>query len=377
MEKVNLHIYPSVFKHESRILKETKSLIDNGVVDRIVVVAVWQEGLPEWEKIDDKREVWRVKLPQKKKRRTLVSEGLRYYQLMRRVYSEYKNAPVTHINCHSIGVLPIGVFFKRKRKSITLIYDAHELETETVTLHGIRQKFVKFLERRLMPYVDKLIVVSDSIADWYKKEYNISNVYVVKNVPYNEPYTFTGNSIFKEKFKIPGDQLLFIYQGLISKGRGITIMIEVFSRLPDKHLVIMGYGPMEDVVKQAVAKYPNIHFHEAVKPHEIIHYTSGADVGICLGENVCLSYYYGLANKIFEYIMCGLPIIVSNYPDMGAVVDKYGCGWKSEVSTEGLMRVVKNITVKTKEEKRERTLQSRALIGWHVEERELLKAYER
>lgn len=378
MTRLNLHIYPSAFKHESRILKETKSIIDLGLADKIVIVAVWEEGLPEREQIDEKREVWRVKLPAKPAKRTIFSEASRYIRLMRKIYKEYKGSSVTHINCHSLAVLPIGVLFKRRKKGITLIYDAHELETLRNGLYGARQKFSALLEKVLIGFVDELIVVSESIAEWYRKTYRLKKVHVVRNVPYRENIPVKRSPILKEKFGIKGDEILFIYQGLIAKGRGIELLINTFSRAgTDKHLVIMGYGPMEEEVKAAALKYPNIHFHEAVKQHEIIEYTSGADIGLSIIENTCLSYYYCLPNKVFEYLMCGLPLVVSNFPDMSQLVDRYKCGWKVEVSSEELLELVNEIKSEEVKEKKNNALNAREHLGWHIEEKELMKAYER
>jgi hypothetical protein len=43
----------------------------------------------------------------------------------------------------------------------------------------------------------------------------------------------------------PADALLFIYQDVLSPGRGIEVMLEAFSTIGDtSHLVFMGYGPL-------------------------------------------------------------------------------------------------------------------------------------
>ena len=55
MGRLNIHIYPSQFKFESRILKITESLVSNGIVDQFVIIALPGPALPEWEKIDGNR----------------------------------------------------------------------------------------------------------------------------------------------------------------------------------------------------------------------------------------------------------------------------------------------------------------------------------
>jgi glycosyltransferase involved in cell wall biosynthesis len=43
-------------------------------------------------------------------------------------------------------------------------------------------------------------------------------------------------------------------------------------------------------------------------------------VGLCLCEHTCLSYYFCMPNKLFEYIRAGIPIICSDLPELRRVV---------------------------------------------------------
>jgi len=44
--------------------------------------------------------------------------------------------------------------------------------------------------------------------------------------------------------------------------------------------------------------------------------TASVDIGVSLIENLSTSYYYALPNKLFEYIMADVPVVVSNLPQM-------------------------------------------------------------
>ena len=57
-----------------------------------------------------------------------------------------------------------------------------------------------------------------------------------------------------------------------------------------------------------------------------MHYTAQADLGISLEENLGLNYYYALPNKLFDYIQARIPVLVSDLPEMAAVVHSYGIG---------------------------------------------------
>ena len=43
-------------------------------------------------------------------------------------------------------------------------------------------------------------------------------------------------------------------------------------------------------------------------------------MGLCLIKGTGKSFYYSLPNKLFEYMMAGLPVLVSNFPEMQRIV---------------------------------------------------------
>ena len=57
--------------------------------------------------------------------------------------------------------------------------------------------------------------------------------------------------------------------------------------------------------------------------HEV---TRQADLGISLEEDLGLNYRFALPNKLFDYIQAGVPVLVSNLPEMRRVVDHYQIG---------------------------------------------------
>jgi glycosyltransferase involved in cell wall biosynthesis len=137
----------------------------------------------------------------------------------------------------------------------------------------------------------------------------------------------------------------------------------------------MGFGEWEEQIKEYEQTYPNIHFQEAVSPSEVSRYTRSADAGICLQENIGLNYFLSLPNKLFEYIINGLPVIVSDFPEMRRVVDEAGCGWKVAVDRDALLALVNSISLEDIAMKRARALQYRKTIGWQNEEKILLQVY--
>ena len=49
-------------------------------------------------------------------------------------------------------------------------------------------------------------------------------------------------------------------------------------------------------------------------------YTPGADLGFCLTQNTCENNYLAEPNKVFEYLMAGVPVVASDFPGLRQVV---------------------------------------------------------
>ncbi len=373
----NLHIYPSSFKNESRILRETKSIINLNLADEIYIAATWAKGLKEEEDITDKIKVFRLKSVFNNFSKGGIWDIIRFFTFMCQIAFRFrgKRKPAI-VNCHSLSVLLVGVFFKIFHGSY-LIYDAHELETERNGVFGYRKKISKLLERSLIRRSDKMIVVCDKIADWYGENYPFmkDKTYVIRNIPevFDDITHLTAD--LKQEFDIPRNALLFIYQGGFFNGRGIKIILDVFAGLPDKYIVFMGFGPLFEVISQYTKSYPNIFLKNAVPPSDLIAYTKTADVGISLIENICLSYYYALPNKVFEYSMAGVPLIVSDFPEMSSYVDHYKIGWTVNPEFSDLRNLVNAIDKQALQQIKPNFKKVNEEISWKIEQDRLMNVY--
>lgn len=321
----NLHISLTEFRNESRVLKETSSILNHNIASKVYIASLHADDLEEEKLYNDNIILNRFKLSSRKLSKNLFVQVLKYFEFMYRVTFFYRKKDIKMINIHAIALLPFGVFLKYFYKS-KLVYDTHELETETNDGNGLRKKLAKFVEKTLIKNCDLIFVVSENIADWYAKEYHIRKPVVVKNAPRLVDSKKTNH--FRENLGIKDESIIVLYQGGLSKGRGVDLLLECFKQRNDDKVVIvfMGYGEIEEDIKIASKERNNIFFHPAVDPDIVLEYTSSADIGISFIENTCLSYYYCLPNKLFEYAMAGLPVIVSNMKEMRELVEKYDMG---------------------------------------------------
>jgi glycosyltransferase involved in cell wall biosynthesis len=94
-------------------------------------------------------------------------------------------------------------------------------------------------------------------------------------------------------------------------------------------LVLIGIGDVEEALKQLAEKTGvsgRVTFTGRIAPDLLPAYTSQADLGISLEEDLGLNYRYALPNKVFDYIRSGVPVLVSDLPMMRELVETYGIG---------------------------------------------------
>lgn len=371
----NVHVYPTPLTNESRIQKITGSLAQAGFFDRVIVVGVSREGLPEYETLGPSLEIVRIRRTWCQGRAGTIAKILKTLEWSWRVFRYLRGLDIVCINAHSLPCLPLCVLIAFG-KHCRLVYDTHELETETNGLSRWRKLGLKITERLLIHCADQVIVVCDSIAAWYQRAYGIDAVKVVRNVPRLSRLSMEKTPYFREMFAIPDEHLIFIYLGLLSPGRGCDLLVEAFSRLsPDRHIVFMGFGPMADRIAAQAQTRANIHLHPPVRPDEVVGVLRGADAGICLFQNTCLSHAFVSPNKFWECLNAGLPVICSNMVEMARVVTSWDCGWICPDQGASLADLVAGITPEALAAKRTGAFKCRIMFNWEHEEPVLYDAY--
>lgn len=361
------------FTNDSRVLKEALSLKHAGYLPHIV--ALHEKELIENETVNG-IPVRRIRLRSRGWPKTFPFQVFKYLEWLCHAYLLARKSDILH--CNDLATLPVGTLARIfSRKKTRVVYDAHEFEINDAANEPrwkIRVKSV--MERLLIRHTDVTITVSASIADEYVRMYGINRPALVLNCPPLEPLPHS--DIFRTQLDIPKNALIFLYQGGLAPGRGIESIMTAFRGLSDNKRVVvfMGYGPLENAIKQAASEHPNIFYHPAVSPDVLLYYTASADVGLCLIENLCLSYYYCLPNKLFEYLMAGLPVLVSDLQELRRFVQAHPVGRiVPDNSQESICDAVMQIDSATITEYRKDVLTTRAIFHWQAQERVLLQAY--
>lgn len=374
---VILHIQHTDLRFGTRVLKEANSAIRNGIARSVIVLGIRAADLPDEESPFPNVHIHRAVDEPSGRRSGVVASFARLGRRWWRLYRQGRRHSYGLVHCHGVGSLPVAVALA-VRGRVPLLYDAHELETQ-VGQSRAASRLAAMIERWCLPFCDAMLCVSDSIADWYATAYGIARPTVVRNIPDLQVQgAVTGSRVLRDRFGLGPEAVVFLYQGALSPGRRIEQLLRVFAQAsPDRHLVLMGYGALEAQVRAAAAAHSNIHFQPAVSPSEVLRYTASADAGVCGGENVCLSYYYSLPNKLFEYLLAGLPLLVPDWPEMRRVVDQHGCGWVVGESDEAWRSRIDGMTRADLAVAADAVARTAAGYSWAHEEAALVECYRR
>ncbi len=164
-------------------------------------------------------------------------------------------------------------------------------------------------------------------ADVLAHEYGIARPIVLLNVP-----GVVGEldpDLARRERVLAGSRWLLIYQGVLSPNRGLPELIAAMELLDDCSLLLLGDGVLRDDLRRAADEAglaQRVTFVETVPVPEMMRIVAACDAGIIPIIGSCLSYVFAAPNKLFEDMMAGIPVVVSDLPDMADIVRAEGVG---------------------------------------------------
>jgi glycosyltransferase involved in cell wall biosynthesis len=223
---------------------------------------------------------------------------------------------------NDLDTLPAN-FLASKVKQIPLVYDSHEYFTEVPELvdRPRVKKFWEWLEKKMVPRLKYATTVCNSIAEIYTKKYG-TPFRVVRNLPFASDHQ-------PEKTTTVKNEKIILYQGAVNIGRGLEQVIQAMHYVENTKLIIAGDGDIKshlEALVQAENLQNKVEFTGRLTIDELAKLTPTADLGLSVEEDFGLNYRFALPNKLFDYIQAQVPVLVSNLPEMAAVVNQYKIG---------------------------------------------------
>jgi len=272
----------------------------------------------------------------------------------------------THIICAVDADTLVPAKLAARLKGLKIVFDAHEWFSEVPeVIHRKRvQSMWKWVERSFIPNVDAAYTVSASLAKKFTEAHNVP-FSLVRNMPLTQ-------TIATASQDIPNA----IYAGAVNEGRGIELMAEIAEHCPIP-ILICGNGDLFQ--KFSTKQIPNISFLGFLPPNELTVKIQQASIGILILDATSPSYYFSLANKFFDYVQAGIPVIFPPLPEYLALNAEIEVGIHCQYNAADLLEAIKTLTYDTELYNRlkSNTMQAAKIWNWEQEQQTLLAIYSK
>ncbi len=176
-----------------------------------------------------------------------------------------------------------------------------------------------------------VITVSAPIAQEIRKQYHVPQVTLVRNMLAYKPYLPSDR--LHHYLGLSANTRIALYQGNIQADRHPTLLVQVAKLLdPQNIIVLMGKGigsaipDLEALIAQEKVG-DRIKIIPPVPYEDLLSWTASADLGLIVYDpdhspNVRMC----LPNKLFEYLMAGLPVLATPLEAVADLLKTYNVG---------------------------------------------------
>jgi len=269
--------------------------------------------------------------------------------------------------CNDWNTLPVGAAVSR-HCGAKLVYDTHEFATREHIQNWkwrlVSHRAVQEIERRNMPFVDLAMTVSDGIAQSLRSLYDLAqDPIVIRNLPAYQEIAF-------REIKPP---MTILFHGLIRQERGLEELIDSMPHWRfEGRFVIRGYGQeayLASLKKRARQRGvgERVIFAQRVSPERLISEAATAHIGYLALPGTTEHYEYALPNKLFEYVMAGLPVMATPRVEMATMLSSLQCGLVTELDPQSLAEALNAVQLDELNRMRRNALAAAKNLNWEEE----------
>lgn len=255
-----------------------------------------------------------------------------------------------------------------------VVYDIFDFYSDMLRKAPIfLRRAIKKVDLHLIGIAD-VVIIADEIRIEQIKGARPKKLVVIYNSPTVDQLGETESIDEHDKFTIA-------YVGLIQRERGIFEMIEVVKNHPEWKLILGGYGAEEGEVIEKIKSFDNIEFLGRIPYEQALQIYKSCDVMFATYDPSIPNHRYSSANKLFEAMMLGKPIIVAKNTGMDRIVEKYHLGFVVEYGNKKeLEEAVTTVSKWDKSIKDEFSMNTRRVyedhFSWEIMENRLINLYK-
>ncbi len=239
--------------------------------------------------------------------------------------------PADIYHAHDETALPSCYLVALLRRK-PLIFDAHEVPTSALSGNWMSLKsLLKRLFLLIVPSCKAVISVSPPIVEEFRRRYCCRKVCLIRNIP---EYVFVPKSDrLRQHLGLSSNVRIALYQGNLQPDRGLDRLIRSAAFLEHDIVIVLMGRSIRDTQSQLEALIVSEGTADRVKiippvPYkDLLDYTASADLGLIFySPDYSLNVRMCLPNKIFEYMMAGIPVLSSDLDAVAEVIKGYDAG---------------------------------------------------
>ena len=225
-----------------------------------------------------------------------------------------ENEPAEMYIAHNLAALPAAAAAAR-RFGARLGFDAedyHAGELPDAPANQIARQRVLAIEDRYLPMCQHLTAASPGIAELYARRYarpvaTILNVFSLAERPPVATAPSSGTS-----------PVLYWFSQTIGPGRGLEQMLGIVGRMRTRPVLQLrgtwaaGFRDRLAAVAEREGVSAQLRFLDRAAPDEMVSLAAGHSLGLAIEIGDILNRTICLSNKIFTYLLAGVPVVLSD-----------------------------------------------------------------
>lgn len=293
------------------------------------------------------------------------------------------NADIYH--AHVEWALPATYIAARLRRK-PIIFDAPELTLTDPRYTRWRSlnALVTWILAHVVPTCEGVISASPLYARDIQKRYRAPKVTLIRNVP--KYRAIPKSNRLQQYLDLDAEVHIALYQGNLQPNRGLDMLVRAAPYLDTNTVIVMmgnDYRGTQTHLEALIASEGvanRVKIIPAAPYEELLDWTASADIGLTvLPPSYSLSIQLCLPNKLFEYLMAGLPVLSSPLDAVAEIIQSYDVGLVlPSLAPEGIGAAIN--TILADDTSRARMCRNALLVAqrefhWEKERQQLIGLY--
>ncbi len=304
-----IFIFAGILKYKGRLLKQLSTLVENGF-DCLLIHGRVEKELPDYSKYS-----FQIKSIRLKRSRNPIKNFSNSIIFNFKAGLLAKKLGADYIVCEELWSSLSGIVFKFLSRNRKFIFDCNELFLD-MGMNKFKQLLWQPIHSMAFRKADIIMHAEEQRLQYCKTHYKTKGEhFLLKNLPKFELIDLSSKINKNNPIKV-------LYLGALLPDRFCEKVIDAFAGIdPDIAVCdFIGFGKpkYEDKLRNRVDRHnlKNVRFLSPVENQKVKETIAAYDIGLAFYQNINWNQYYCAPNKIYEYIVCGVPVITNNYPGL-------------------------------------------------------------